>query len=448
VCYPIPDSWFLYSLPGFLGFAVVVIFMDTVREEAWPVGAPQQQQAPAPKLPPPQQNGRIDVRELKSQMEKRLGPDRSGRYFGYMNRYMSQRLSKSDFDKLCLLTIGRENLRLHNRLIYSILYNAYQAKSPPPPDAGRPVAASTKHVSQATQVFGTCNGDARLLQVPGSRPMGSAQGHPLKDHMNSMGPNGRAGAASNHTQAVHGASTAPENGAVRSLGLKRPMHFQHCEPAEPSAKHPRVEQLPPDNKLLERITTSGVAGRSTEPLKSPVRAPLGVPFCSASIGGAQKMPPPPMTAGEDRFTSCLEHGGLPNTELLHRRMEKTAETLGLAGVTMDCAELLNSGLGKYMKNLIRSSVELIGANIQRDARKGMPYKQEAYEKQINGVWLPSHVHMQSDGGPSGSTSDVGSNHLISINDFKVAMQLDPQQLGENWSVLLEKICLCSPEEND
>jgi hypothetical protein len=426
--------------------------MDTVREEAWPVGAPpqrqQQQQTSAPQPPPPpqQQNGRIDVRELKSQMEKRLGLDRSGRYFSYMNRYMSQRLSKPDFDKLCLLTVGRENLRLHNRLIYSILYNAYQAKCPPPPDAGRPVAASTKHVSQATQVFGTCNGDARLLQVPGSRPMGAAQGHPLKDQMNSMAPNGRAGAASNHTQAVHGVSAAPENGAVRSLGLKRPMHFQHCEPAEPSAKHPRVEQLPPDNTLLQRITMSGAAGRSTEPLKSPVRAPLGVPFCSASVGGARKMPP--MTAGEDRFTSCLEHVGLPNTELLQRRMEKTAETLGLAGVTMGCAELLNSGLDKYMKNLIRSSVELIGASVQRDARKGMSYKQQAYEKQVNGVWLPSHVNMQSGGGPSGSTSDIGSNHFISINDFKVAMQLDPQQLGENWPVLLEKISLCSPEEND
>lgn len=129
-------------------------------------------------------------------------------------------------------------------------------------------------------------------------------------------------------------------------------------------------------------------------------------------------------------------------------MEKRAETLGLAGVTMDCADLLNIGLDKYMKNLIRSSVDLIGPSVQRDVRKGIPYKQQAYGKQINGAWLPSHVHMQSDNGQSGATSDIRSNHLISINDFKVAMQLNPQQLGEDWPVLLEKICLCSPEEND
>jgi hypothetical protein len=411
----------------------------------------QQQQTPAPQLPlppPQQQNGRIDLRELKSQLEKRLGPDRSCHYFSYFNRYMSQSLSKSDFDKLCLLTLGRENFRLHNRLIRSILCNAYQAKCPPPPDAGKSMASSTNHVSQATEAFSTCKGDARLLQVPGSRPLGTAQGHPLKDQMNNMSSNGRAGAAINNTHAAHAVSAAPENGTVGSLELKRPAHFQQCEPAEPSAKHPRVEQLPPDNMLLQRISTSGAAGCSKELLKSPVRAPLGIPFCSASIGGGRKMPPTPMTAVDDRYTSCFEHGGLFTTELLHRRMEKAAETLGLAGVTMDCAELLNSGLDKYMKNLIRSSVELVGASVQRDARKGMPYKQQAYGKQINGVWLPSHVHMQSGSGPSGLTSDIRSNHLISINDFKVAMQLNPQQLGEDWPVLLEKICLCSPEEND
>lgn len=425
--------------------------MDTVREEAWPVGAPRRQQTSAPKPPPllpPLQNGRIDLRELKSQMEKQLGPDRSRRYFSYFNDYMSQRLSKSDFDKLCLLILGRENRQLHRRLIISVLYNVYHAKCPPPPDGGRPSAPSTKHVSQATEAFNTCNGDARLLQVQGSRPMGTPHGHPLKDQMNNMGPNRRVGAAVNHIQVVHGVSAAPENGTLSSLELKRPVDFQQSEPAEPLAKHPRMEQLPPDDMLLQRISMSGAAGHSKELLKSPVRAPLGIPFCPASVGGARKSLPLPMSAGEDHFTSCLERGGLFNTELLQRRMEKTAETLGLAGVTMDCAELLNIGLDKYLKNLIRSSVDLIGPSVQRDARIGIPYKQQAYGKQINGAWLPSHVHMQSGSGSSGATSDIRSNHLISINDFKVAMQLNPQQLGEDWPVLLEKICLCSLEEND
>ncbi|CAN6236514.1 unnamed protein product [Urochloa humidicola] len=423
--------------------------MDTVREEAWPVAAPQQrQQPPAPQLQQQQQqpNGRIDLKELKAQLEKRVGPDRSRRYFGYLNGYLSERLSGQDFEKLCLQTLGRENFQLHNRLIRSVLYNAYQAKCPPPPsDVGRPVGASIKKVSPAAEVLNACNGDARLLQVQGSRPIGAVQDHTLKNRMNNMGPNCRVTAAVNHKQVAHSVSGSLENGTLSPIELKRSVHLQQCEPAEPLAKHARVEQ----NLLLQRRSMSSTAEQSAEILKSPVRAPLGIPFCSASVGGARKIPQPPIGASDDRFSSCFEHSELSNTELLHRRMEKTAETLGLAGVTMDSAELLNCALDKYMKNLIRSSVQLIGGSVQRDASTGTPsYKQQSYGRQINGVLLPNHIRTQTGSGPSGATSEIRSNHLISINDFKVAMQLNPQQLGEDWPVLLEKICLSSSEEND
>ncbi|CAN6229886.1 unnamed protein product [Urochloa humidicola] len=423
--------------------------MDTVREEAWAVAAPQQrQQPPAPQLQQQQQqqqNGRIDLRELKAQLEKRVGLDRSRRYFGYLNGYLSERLSRQDFEKMCLQTLGRENLQLHNRLIRSVLYNAYQSKCPPPPsDVGRPVGASKK-VSPAAEVLNTCNGDARLLQVQGSEPTGTVQDHTLKNQMNSMGPNCRVTAAVNPKQVAHGVSGSLENGTLSPLELKRSVHLQQCEPAGPLAKHARVEQ----NLLLQRRSMSSTAEQCAEILQSPVRAPLGIPFCSASVGGARKLPQPPIGASDDRFNSCFEHSELSNTELLHRRMEKTAETLGLAGVTMDSAELLNCALDKYMKKLIRSSVQLIGGSVQRDARTGMSsYKQQSFGKQINGVLLPNHIRTQSGSGPSGATSGIRSNHLVSINDFKVAMQLNPQQLGEDWPILLEKICLSSSEEND
>jgi hypothetical protein len=129
-------------------------------------------------------------------------------------------------------------------------------------------------------------------------------------------------------------------------------------------------------------------------------------------------------------------------------MEKTAETLGLVGVTMDCADLLNYGLDSYLKNLIKSSVELKGADIRNDARRGASYKQHPPGKQINGVWSPNQVQMQSSSGQSEASHDSRSHRLISADDFRVAMQLNPQQLGENWPVLLEKICLRPSEEND
>ncbi|KAM0895469.1 hypothetical protein ACQ4PT_023804 [Festuca glaucescens] len=427
--------------------------MDTVREEVWPMAAPQQQQqqASAPRGPQPQQqNGRVDLRELKAQMEKRLGLDRSRRYFSYLNNYLSEKLSKPDFDKMCLLTLGRENLRLHNRLIRSVLYNAYQAQCPPPPpDAGRSVGASAKKVSQAAGAFNSCNGDVRLLQVQGSRPVGAVQDHQLKDRFKNMGPNGRVEASASHTQVVRGGSAAPENGTLSSVELKRSVSFQQHEPAEPLAKHLRVDQLLPENVLKKRrIMSDAAADHSAQMSKSPLRAPLGIPFCSASAGGARKLLPPPVNAGEDPFSSCYEHGQLLNTEILRKRMEKTAETLGLVGVTMDCAEILNNGLDSYLKNLIRSSVDLKGADVRNDARRGASYKQHAHGKQINGVWLPNEVQMQSSSGQSEASHDSRSHRLISADDFRVAMQLNPRQLGENWPVLLEKICIRPSEEND
>ncbi|KAM0904058.1 hypothetical protein ACQ4PT_018264 [Festuca glaucescens] len=420
--------------------------MDTVREEVWPMAAPQQQQASVPWGPQPQQqNGRVDLRELKAQMEKRLGPDRSRCYFSYLSNYLSQKLSKPDFDKMCLLTLGRENLRLHNRLIRSVLYNAYQAQCPPPPpDATRSVGASAKKVSQAAGAFNSCNGDVRLLQAQGSRPVGAVQDHQLKDRFKNMGPNGRVEAAASHTQVVRGGSAAPENGTLSSVELKRSVSFQQHE-----AKHLRVDQLLPENVLKKRrIVSDAAADHSAQMSKSPVRAPLGIPFCSASAGGARKLLPPPVNAGEDPFTSCYEHGQLLNTEILRKRMEKTAESLGLVGVTMDCAELLNNGLDSYLKNLIRSFVDLKGADVRNDTRRGASYKQHPHGKQINGVWLPNEVQMQSSSGKSEGSHDSRSHRLISADDFKVAMQLNPQQLGENWPVLLEKICIRPSEEND
>uniref|UniRef100_A0A0E0K905 XS domain-containing protein n=1 Tax=Oryza punctata TaxID=4537 RepID=A0A0E0K905_ORYPU len=303
----------------------------------------------------------------------------------------------------------------------TVLYNAYHAKCPPPtppPDVARSVGATVKKVCQPGEALNSCNGDVRLLQMQGLRHMSAMQDHQSKDLMKSTGLSCRVDAAANHSQIAHDGAAVPENGTLSSSDLKRSVHFQR-EAAEPLAKHQRVEQSPTGNIIKLRRSMSNVSDQSAEASNSPVRAPLGIPFCSASVGGARKVPPPPVSAGEDHCTSCCEHRELLNTELLHRRMEKTAESLGLAGVTLDCADLLNNGLDKYLKSLIRSSIELIGANVQSDAIKGELYKQHAYGKHMNGVWLPNHVQIQSGSGPSGATNDIRNHHLISLDDFKL-----------------------------
>ncbi|KAI0492456.1 hypothetical protein KFK09_026729 [Dendrobium nobile] len=59
--------------------------------------------SPLPLLP----TSRVDLGELKSQLAKRLGIVRTRRYFDGLQRLLSQKLSKSEFNKLCFLILGR-----------------------------------------------------------------------------------------------------------------------------------------------------------------------------------------------------------------------------------------------------------------------------------------------------------------------------------------------------
>lgn len=81
---------------------------------------------------------RIDTFELKLQMERRLGSQKSDKYFNLLTRYMNLKISKSEFDKLCIRLIGRENLRHHNELIKAIIKNATLSNTPPPKQQVKP----------------------------------------------------------------------------------------------------------------------------------------------------------------------------------------------------------------------------------------------------------------------------------------------------------------------
>ncbi|CAH1423073.1 unnamed protein product [Lactuca virosa] len=84
-------------------------------------------------MEPQQKHSRINLADMKDQLTRKLGPERSKQYFDYLKRFLSLKLNKIEFDKLCLRTIGRDNLSLHNQLIQSLLKNASTRKPPPPP---------------------------------------------------------------------------------------------------------------------------------------------------------------------------------------------------------------------------------------------------------------------------------------------------------------------------
>ncbi|CAI0438741.1 unnamed protein product [Linum tenue] len=299
-----------------------------------------------------QQSSRIDLVELKTQIVKKIGAERSKKYFFNLNRFLSQRQSKSDFDKSCFRLLGRENLPLHNQLIRGILKNACLAKIPPPPayDVG-PTKSAT-------------------IQTAKSSPIRSGTTHrKIRDRPSALGTNGKV-------ECFPHQSIGAEDGGSNNKD-RRTTFIDEGEEVE-QANH---------------LTFS----------RNHVHAPLGLPFCLASSisGGTRKAPA--AACSDDGFGICYNSGVLSDTEMLRKRMEQIAVSQGLGGVSMECANMLNNMLDVYLKRMINSCVELVG---------------EQQRPQCS----------------------------ISLRDFKVAMELNPQQLGEDWPLLLERICMQSYED--
>ncbi|KAG8058021.1 hypothetical protein GUJ93_ZPchr0002g25823 [Zizania palustris] len=68
---------------------------------------------------------RIDTAEIKKRMQERLGEERFERYFACLSRFLSTTaMEKTEFDRVVVQTIGRDNVALHNHLLLSICHNA------------------------------------------------------------------------------------------------------------------------------------------------------------------------------------------------------------------------------------------------------------------------------------------------------------------------------------
>ncbi|KAJ0985098.1 hypothetical protein J5N97_003454 [Dioscorea zingiberensis] len=400
---------------------------------------------PPPPLPLPPQQSRINLGDLKSQIVKKLGPERAHQYFDHVNRLLSQKLSKHEFNKLCISTLGRENVALHNQLIRSILRNAFHAKTPPPPVTH--VKSFVKSVKDGWSHLS--NGEAL--------PFSPCKSRSFKDHPSPIGSSGRVDPSAHQSLVPPSEVVVRWDGDLGSGVLKRPVQHHQCGSAERLAKRQRTENpLSHDqfsvysNSLvgLSAVEDQEDVGRKDDLkcIRGPLQAPLGIPFCVASVGGARRSLPLNIPGSNVGSITSYDCGELCNSEDLRTRMEKIALGQGLGGVTIDCANLLNCGLDAYLKRLISSSVDLVRARTGRELLKQPMFKQQSQGKPINGFWLGNHMYIQNNVGPLEATDKQETHYPISLQDFKVAMGLDPRQLGEDWPVLFEKICLQSFEE--
>lgn len=409
-------------------------------------------------MQPPHQPSRINLAELKAQIVKKLGPDGSKQYFHYLNRLLSLKISKTEFNKLCVRILGRDNIPLHNQFIRSILRNACCAKVPPPRNSNEVLVQATAignkappsdaigqngpHVAtnQASYQPGLSNGD--ILPSSPRKVSKSFHDHRTADNHRAFGPSGKANStlpqptttvSSDFNMIENGDYSTPDlHGAVQHhQGLMQRTEQAH-DPAKSSViKIPQDIPVSVHNKDQFRDDQEEIHARSL------LQAPLGVPLCMVSVGGARRTP----LATSSKCVSTSSCGALLDSITLRERMNQIAKEHGLEGVPMDCANLLNNGLDSYLKGLIRSCVQLIGARSGHGTMKNNAVKHQAYSKPVNGIRPGHHHHLQlSTSKPSELSQEQLPHSRISLQDFRIAMELNPQQLGEDWPLLLEKIC--------
>ncbi|KAL6851519.1 hypothetical protein ACP4OV_020452 [Aristida adscensionis] len=367
------------------------------------------------------QGTRIDVREIKSMIVNRIGPERTKKYFQHLEGFLSSCLSKNEFDKLCLVALGRENLPLHNHLIRSILHNASRS-------CGPPIINDPKLVRDITS-----SGHALVRPVwedDGGLNQNVKENRPLNKRENII----QKSSLDHHEIRANG---------VHNLGdPKRCAQSQQSEHVEPLLKRMRVEKQPFNlHESLHSSSPSGMTSRENlgqeiiYQSQGPVQVPLGIQLRPASFGRAQKPLTCDSITSNDTFDACLELGELCDTSSVKKRMEKIAEAEGLEAVSMECADLLNNGLDVFMKQLIGSCLELVKARSQHGKQRHEALKQLLSRKLINGVSLPNHIPGLSGIIPSETNS-------ISMQELKTVIKLSPHLLRVNTSLVLEKINSC------
>ncbi|CAH2077367.1 unnamed protein product [Thlaspi arvense] len=387
---------------------------------------------------------RIDLAELKLHIVKKIGAERSRRYFYYLGRFLSQKLTKSEFDKSCCRLLGRENLPLHNKLIHSILRNASLAKSPPPlHKTGHPekylVLGTEDGPEQSGSLVPNHNRNDHVWSNGVlSKVRSGTCDRTVRDRPSPLGPNGKVESLLHQPlcrEDKSGYINTEKNGDFGPFAYQR--SGQYADERGGALSRPAEKTRMPDKGKVAAPVSRDDEARRLVLSTSPVIAPLGIPFGAASsVGGARRTGPLSTRAA---LISCYDSGGLSDMEMLRKRMESIAVVQGLGGVSPECTSTLNSMLDVYLKKLIKSCVDLAGA------RSTNLDKLQSRDETVNGVRPSNSLHIQSSNQPSRITQE---QHPVSLLDFRVAMELSPLQLGEDWPSLRERIFIRSFEERE
>ncbi|KAL1215821.1 hypothetical protein V5N11_024353 [Cardamine amara subsp. amara] len=332
-----------------------------------------------------QGSSRLDTLEIKSLIYRQIGHQRAESYFNQLGKFFALKISKSEFDKFCIKTIGRQNIHLHNRLIRSIIKNASVAKSPPSRFAnkGGNFVKFGNGNPKNTQIQ-PLNGDS--VFSPSARKCRSRK---FRDRPSPLGPLGKPQSltTTNEEESMSKAQSATE---LISLGSRPPVEVASVEEGE------EVEQ---------------VAGSPSVQSRSPVTAPIGVSL-NLRNGVTRK------SVSNVSSETCQSSGELPDTRTLRSRLERRLKMEGLK-ISMDSVSLLNSGLDAFMRRLIEPCLSLANTRCGNERVREMNYQYTQQSRRLS---------------------------TVSMSDFRASMELNPQILGEEWPIHMEKICSRASDE--
>ncbi|RDX80434.1 hypothetical protein CR513_39017, partial [Mucuna pruriens] len=261
--------------------------------------------------------------EQKLQIERRLGSVKARKYFSILERFLSFKVSKREFDRICIATIGRENVPLHNHFLKSILKKACLSKTA---------------VSRESKVQGSLN-----VKIPnGSNNLQ----HPCKDFPQST----RKGRSPNLRDPRLRDRPSPFGPSVKNngIGCEDSAHNIHeqqsivnLQPAGEGSRLPLSVEVDQDPEILNLLK------------RSSIQAPLAIPTYN-------KRPPKYSCQGLSSGTvddTCQSSGQLPDTCSLTKRLEKKLEMEGFK-TSMDAANLLNNAVDAYLIRMIKPCLEL------------------------------------------------------------------------------------------
>lgn len=351
------------------------------------------------KMPASRQFSRIDTLELKSQLEKKLGYPKAEAYFNLLTRYLSVKISKQEFHRLFIGTIGKEHVHLHNQLLRSILQNSCLSKTPPPKMSKVLNSLSIK-VSNGFQKSSLQSLCRDIPQSPRKGRTPNLRDRKFRDRLSPLGKS-HSVACEDSIPKILEQQSATE---LLSLGSRPPCSVEDGEEVEQAAGSPSIHS------------------------RSPVRAPLGLPQNAKRTQKLLFRGAAPIVYSQ----TCHVDGELPDTTSLKKRLEQKPELEGLK-LSSDYADLLNCSLDIFLKRLIKPSLELSGS-ISGDKRLEGGHIRVV--PGLNGMWPVRYVEKSNR--PSSA----------SILDFRVAMELNPQLLGEDWPTKLETVCLQASEARD